>query len=272
LTAFLKGFQYEIIRPGERFYELDSYESAFADGLRRSLIFVQLLGRKFDPHRDDAVQSWDRWQFLQAQAANLPMLRWFNKYDKDGKELDLLKLDADHRAFVTQTGIWDCDLQRFKELVRTEVDQRFYSLRQHERRTRVEGPQPLVVLRAERSDKAVAEEIGLSLRGLDCDWLRVPDKDVSSLEDFAKAYAADGLLVVYRACPGSWVLTRLQELRKFLKTDFGRRWACGLWRDPTDDEDALACSVNGLFLIEPRNPQCLNQFVERLRTGGDDPD
>jgi hypothetical protein len=124
-----------------------------------------------------------------------------------------------------------------------------------------------VVLRAERSDKAFAETIGQTLKQLDCDWMRVPDKDVASLEDFAKEYAANGLLVVYRTCPGKWVLTRLQELRKFLQSDFGRRWACGMWRQPTDEEDALSCSVDGLFIIEPGQPQRLKEFVARLRRG-----
>ena len=204
-------------------------------------------------------------QLLQAQAAGLPTLRWFNKYDKDGKEIDLQKLDADHREFVTQPGIWDCDPQRFRDLIRTDVEKRYHDQRQQQRGEGVDRPQPLIVLRAERSDKAFAEEIGQTLRQLDFDWLRVPDKDVSSLEDFAKEYAANGMLVVYRACPGKWVLARLQELRKFLKTDFGRRWACGLWRAPEDDEDAMACSVEGLFVIEPRNQQHLEKFVAQLR-------
>lgn len=266
LTSFLKAFRCEVVRPGERFYELENYESTFAAGLRRSLVFVQLLGRKFDPHDDDAVQSWDRWQFLQALAVGLPTLRWFNKYDKDGKEIDLQKLDADHREFVTQPGIWDCDPQRFRDLIRTNVEKRYHDLRQQQRGAGVDSPQPLIVLRADRSDRAFAEEIGEMLRQLDCDWLRVPDKNVTSLEDFAKKYAANGMLVVYRTCPGEWVLARLQELRKFLKTDFGRRWACGLWRAPEDDEDALSCSVDGLFVIEPRNQQRLEEFVAQLRT------
>jgi len=265
LTSFLRGFQWEVVRPGERFYVLKDFESTFAAGLRRSLVFVQLLGRKFDPHDDDRVQSWDRWQFLQSQAAGLPMLRWFNKYDQEGKEIDLQKLDADHRAFVTQAGIWDCDLQRFRELLRTEVDKRFHNLRQQQRAAGADGPKPLVVLRADRSDRAFAEEIGQTLRQLSCDALRVPDKEVTSLEDFAKKYAANGMLVVYRTCPGTWVLTRLQELRKFLTTDYGRRWACALWRAPADEEDAMSFWVDGVLVIEPRNQQRLQEFVAQLQ-------
>ncbi|MCL4203182.1 MAG: TIR domain-containing protein [Pirellulaceae bacterium] len=266
LTSYLRAFQWEVVRPGDRFYELDNYESTFVTGLRRSLVFVQLLGRKFDPHDDDDVQSWDRWQYLQAQAAGLPSLRWFNKFDKDGKEIDLQKLDADHRDFVTQVGIWDCDPQRFRGLVRTEVESRFHNLRQQERAAGLEGPKPLVVLRADRNDKAFAEEIGQTLRQLSCDALRVPDKEFTSLEDFAKKYAAHGLLVVYRTCPGTWMLARLQELRSFLTTDFGRRWACALWRAPEDEEDSLSCWVDGLLVIEPRKQQCLQEFVAQLQT------
>ena len=49
-------------------------------------------------------------------------------------------------------------------------------------------------------------------------------------------------------------------------TDFGRRWACGLWRAPVDDEDAVSFSVNGVFVIEPRNPNLIEEFVTQVRT------
>jgi len=261
LASWLNGFQYEVVQPGERFYEADKYESAFISGLQHCLVFVQLLGRRFDPRDDDRVQSWDQWQFLQAQAAGIPTLRWFNKYDQEGKEVDIEKLDADHRALVTQPGVWDCDAHRFSEIVRAEIEKRFHDGRQQRRLSGADGAQPLVVLRADRSDRAFADSIGEDLRKLDCEWVRVPDRDVASLEEFATDCAANGLLVIYRACPGKWVLTRLQELRKFLKSDFGRRWTCGLWRAPEDEDEALSCSVDGLFVC----PQDLQEFVTAVR-------
>lgn len=264
-VSFLRGYDIEVIRPEPRFYQFAGYEGAFDAGLNRALVFVQLLGRRFDPHPDDAVQSWDRWQFLRAEAARLPSFRWFNKHNRDGSEIDVQQLDADHRAFVRQPGVWDFQPGQFRELVRTEVVQRFHDLRQARRNPGGKDWQPLIVLRAERSDQAVADEIGATLRGLKCDWLRVPDKAVGSFEDFVAQYAGNGLLVVYRACPGHWVLTRLQELRKFLQTEMGRRWACGLWRAPANDEDTLNCSMDGLFLIEPRDPRQLEQFVAAMR-------
>jgi hypothetical protein len=261
LASWLNGFQYDVVRPGDRFYEAGNYESTFIAGLQRSLVFVQLLGRRFDPCEDDRIQSWDQWQFRQAQAAGIPTLRWFNKYDQEGNEIDLDKLDADHRTFVTQNGVWDCDAHRFREIVRTEIETRFHDLRQQQRLSGADGAQPLIVLRADRSDNQFADRIGDDLRKLDCDSIRVPDGHVSSLEEFAADCAANGLLVIYRSCPGKWVLTRLQELRKFLKSDFGRRWACGLWRAPDDEDEALSCSVDGLFVC----PQDLQEFVSAVR-------
>jgi hypothetical protein len=107
LGDYLTAFGCDVVRVSERFHELADYEQLFADDLAQAILFVQLLGRKFQPHPDDAIQSWDRWQYLAAEKAKLPMLRWRNKYDKDGKELDLAKLDADHRDFVTLGEVWD---------------------------------------------------------------------------------------------------------------------------------------------------------------------
>ena len=82
--------------------------------------------------------------------------------------------------------------------------------------------------------------------------------------EFAVDVAANGLVVIYRSCPGSWLLARLQELRKFLKTEFGRQWACGLWRAPEDTDEALSCSVDGLYVIETGNTQQITDFVSKL--------
>jgi hypothetical protein len=266
LTSFLRGFRFELIHPGDRFYEFDEFEKAFQEGLRRSDLFVQLLGRRFDPHEDEAMQSWDRWQSLQAQAAGLTILRWFNKFDKDGQLTDVNKLDADHRAFVQQPGIWDYDFQRFRQLVHDEAVRRHHDRRQTERLTNGHGSHPLVVLRAEKADQQFAEEIGKTLAANNCDWLRVPDK-IGSIDDFAKECAANGMLVIYRACPYDWVLKRLQELRRFLKSEFGKRWTCGLWRAPSDEDEAVAFSVDGLMVIEPQDRQQLDAFIARLRSG-----
>jgi|GEM_PF-2109314 len=263
MAAWLTGLKYQVIQPGERFYDVGDFESAYNASLGRSTAFVQLLGRRFLP-RDD-VQTWDEWQFLQAQNAGIPTLRWFNKYDQEGKLIDLGKLDADHRAFVTQNGVWDCDPHRFREVVRSEIEMRFHDRQQDKRVSGEGGAQPLIVMRADRSDRAFADSIGEHLRSLDCDWMRIPDRDVTSMEEFATQCAANGLLVIYRACPGRWVLSRLQELRSFLKTDFGRRWACGLWRAPEDEDDALTCSVDGMFVIERGAPQHLQDFVMAVR-------
>ena len=74
------------------------------------------------------------------------------------------------------------------------------------------------------------------------------------------------MLVVYRTCPGTWVLTRLQELRKFLTTDYGRRWACAVVASSEDEEDAMSFWVDGVLVIDPRNQQRLQEFVAQLQT------
>ncbi|HEX7678090.1 MAG TPA: toll/interleukin-1 receptor domain-containing protein [Thermoanaerobaculia bacterium] len=270
-ASYLQAFGCTVVQPGDRFYEGENYQVRFAGELRRCLLFVQVLGCRPFPHPDYAIQSWDRWQFLQAREAGVPTLLWFYKYDNDGNVIDLQRLDADHREFIAQTGAWDCDAQPFRELVRAEVARRFHDLRQHERATGANGAHPLVVLRADRLDKVFAEAIGRTLKQFDCDWLRVPDRDVDSLQDFAAEYAANGLLVVYRECPDTWVLRRLQEMRKFLQTEFGRRWACGLWHAPLA-EDALSFEVEGLYVIRASDGDRLadgehfNEFVTQLRT------
>jgi hypothetical protein len=265
ITAWLNSYGFEVVRPCERFYDLDKYETRFKEDLGRSLIFVQVLGRNFDPHPDYHVGSWDQWQCLQAQAMKVPILKWFDKFEADGTKVDLEKLDATHHAFVKQDGTWDCDLQRFWEKVRMEVDLRFHNLRQQQRLTDNRASFPLVVLRSDPSDRTFAEEIGTNLKQLDCDWMRVPDKGIASLDDFAREFAANGMLIVFRACPDRWIISRLQELRKFLQTDLGRRWACGLWRAPDNDEDAVSCSVDGLFVIDPKDPGRLHEFVNLVQ-------
>jgi hypothetical protein len=197
----------------------------------------------------------------------VPVLRWFKKYDEEGNEINVDKLDPDHRELVTQPDVWTCEPYRFREIVRKKIDRYFHDQRQRERTLgQKEGPKPLVVLRADSSDIAFADNIGGTLRDLDCDWLRVPDPDVASLEDFAKEYAANGMLVIYRACPRKWILTRLQELRRFLTTESGRRWACALWRQPEDETHTVSLGVDGVFLIEPHRPECVREFVGRLRS------
>jgi hypothetical protein len=265
LVSFFKGIGFEVLRPGERFQEQQNFEGLYTTSLRQADVFVQVLGRKFLPSDDDAVPSWDQWQFQKAQKEGKPTFRWFNKYGHDGNEIDLAKLDADHRAFVTEAGVWNCDLKRFFDIVRAEIEQRHHARRQREIALTPNGPRPHVVLRSDRVDKRAAEEIGERLSQLQCDWTRVSDKDIQSLEEFAKEFIANGVLVVYRACAGKWVLTRLQELRKFLSTEVGRRWACALWRAPVDEEDAISCSVDGVHIIKPEHPERLTEFVGRVR-------
>lgn len=271
LAEFLTGLDYQVIRAGERFYKTENYENTFAASLKKSLLFVQLLGRNFDPHDDDRVRSWDRWQFLQAETAGLPVLRWFNKLDKDGNEIDINKLDADHRDFVSAPGVWNCEAPRFREVVRNEIEKRFHDRRQEERLSD-DDAHPLVVVRSDRIDRQTAEEVGKVLNEqFACDWLRPREKDLVSLEELARACAANGLIVIYRSCRADWLLPRLQELRRFVTSEFGRRWVCALWRNPEDDEDPLSFAVNGVYVIEAKvagHMGQLRQFIDRMRQRG----
>ena len=271
LANFLRnGFHIEVVLPGAGFHEADDFEPRFAASVQQADLFVQLLGRSFVAHPDEDLQSWDRWQHQQAESAGKPSLRWFSKFDSKGGAISLEKLDATHRDFVTLAGTWDCDFEKFKQLVCEEAQRLCLERRQQQLLTSNTAGEskPLVVIRTDRSDREFADQLGGTLARLQCDWTRVGDKEVESLEQFAAEFAANGLLVVYRSCPGKWVLKRLQELRGFLRSHHGRRWACGLWKEPLDDDDPLSCSLDGLVVIDPRNSTTLEQFVGAMRQLG----
>jgi hypothetical protein len=270
LQAFFQGIGYEVRRAGAGFKN-GGPAAQYQKELHPAQAFVQLLGRNYDPHDDETVHSWDRWQWAQAREAPQPpaVHQWFQKFGKDGQPIDLTRLEAGHREFVTQPGVWDCDFGKFLDMVRDDVARRHHDLRQARRAAVGENFRPLIIVRADRSDRDHADEsIGKMLNSLSCEWLRIPDKQIQSLDEFARAHAANGLLVVYRACPGNWVLARLQELRSFVRSEFGSRWVCGLWRDPEDDEDALSCSIDGLRVINPRQEATLNEFISQLKRQG----
>ncbi|MCY2996361.1 MAG: TIR domain-containing protein [Planctomycetota bacterium] len=269
LAAFLKeGFGMDTIQPGANFHERDGYAEWYTGELGRADLFVQLLGRQFEPHDDEAIHSWDRWQHQQAVAAGRPIQRWFNKFDKQGHPLDLQDLDANQRQFVTESGVWDHDFKKFKDRVRDEVQRLALDRRQRSRASQSGGAKPLVVIRSDKSDKAFVKELEATLQQLNCEAVRVPDKDIASLDEYAREFPANGLLLVYRECPGRWVLKRLQELRSFLCTELGRRWACGLWNQPQDEEDPISCRLDGILVIDPRDERTLQTFVAELRRLG----
>lgn len=267
LVATLEGSRATVVRAGADFFEAAGFETRYDELLRQADVFVQLLGRTFLPHEDEDVQSWDRWQWRRATQVGVLQQRWFNKFDKDGRELDLARLDAAHRELVTLPETWDCDFQRFKQLVGDQA-QRQFQQRRNQRRLAAADQQPLVVVRSDKADLQFADEVMAKLAELHCDVMRVPEREIKSLDDFAQRYSCDGLLVIYRACQGTWILDRVQELRKFLRRDQGRRWACGLWKQPLDDDDPLSCALNGLLVIDPRDEQTLHRFLRCIRRKG----
>jgi hypothetical protein len=262
LFSMLRDTRIKVLQPGAGFYEGAGFEASYDVLLSQADLFVQLLGPQFLPHDDRQVHSWDRWQYQRAVAANKPVQRWFLKFDPLGRELDLAQLDAAHRAFIKLNSTWDYDFHRFKQLVAEDAQRR--RLERDREQARHQGAAPLLVIRADKSDQQIANEIGERLEQQQCKCLRLSAKDSLSLESLARRLAAQGLLIVYGACPGVWLLQQLQGLRKFRRTEIGLRWSYGLWNEPLE-ETPLSCQFDGLMVIDPRDETTLRSFLAHLR-------
>lgn len=90
----------------EREYSKETYADEARQDLQRALAFVQLLGEfrwRFG--------EFDVIQYRLAQELNIPMFRQRNP------DLDLTRVEEEHRAFITGPGVVARGLEEFKDIV-----------------------------------------------------------------------------------------------------------------------------------------------------------
>jgi hypothetical protein len=169
--------------------------------LEQANIFVQILGAAYADRTDELPEGEEIAQFQRAQQRGKVTLQWRDK----AVDVDAID-DPSHRELVGGADVVCNDLTEFAKLV-TERAQRIHEVGQP---AATDGPQWLALIKADKSDNVVADEVSqaLLLANVNCRVTRTG----KSMMDWLREVPYDVLLIVYGSCSDDWLEQRGDEL------------------------------------------------------------
>ncbi|MGB8167664.1 MAG: toll/interleukin-1 receptor domain-containing protein [Chthoniobacteraceae bacterium] len=169
--------------------------------LAQANIFVQILGETYADRTDELPQGEEIAQFESAQKSGKVILQW---RDKSVRAEDIE--DPAHKELVGGADVVCNDLTEFAKLVADRAQ------RVHENSHPVagNGPQFLALIKADKPDSVVAEEVSQALiaGNVNCRVTRAG----KSLVDALREVPYDAILIVYGSCSDDWLEQRGDEL------------------------------------------------------------
>jgi hypothetical protein len=169
--------------------------------LNQADVFVQILGATYADRTDELPDGEEIAQFQRAQKSGKVILQWRDK-TVDVAAID----DPSHRELVGGTDVVCNDLTEFAKLVADRA-QRVYEVG---RPPAVDGPQWLALIKADKPDCVVAEEVSQALIAGNVNS-RVT-RAGKSLVDTLREVPYDAVLIVYGSCSEDWLEQRGDEL------------------------------------------------------------
>lgn len=174
---------------------------AFEADLDEANVFVQILGKNYADRTEELPEGEERAQFQRAQQSGKVILQWRDKSVK------LCAIDdLPHRELVGGADVVCNDLTEFAKLV-AERAKRIHEVGRPEV---ADGQQWLALIKADRPDNVVAEEVSQALMSanVNCRITRAGKSLVETLREVPY----DAVLIVYGACADDWLEERGDEL------------------------------------------------------------
>ena len=261
IRRFLNQAKINVLPQPQVWYPQDdpaALEQAMLSDLKRSKVFVQLLGENPGKKPPFLPQGYPAFRFEVARRAELSIVRWRSP-DLDISSID----DLDHRKFL-QGDVQACGFEEFKQAILTEVH-------------REPKPQPqqkkigrFVFVDADLTDRPFATMVKESLKsmGFGCalPLSKGPPEDIrEDLEDNLRQ--CDGVLFLYGDSTMGWVRTQQRHVLKVMADRELPVAAICLAPPNADEKDDLDPILPNLLTIDCRTGfdlRALQPFVDRL--------
>lgn len=170
--------------------------------LDKANVFVQILGATYADRTEELAEGEELAQFQRAQSRNKVILQWRDP----AVNVDAID-DPKHRELVSGAHVVSNDLTEFAKLV-AERAQRVYEV--GSTTGGGEGQQRLVLIKADKPDNVVAEEVSRALVSVNVNS-RVT-RAGKSLVDTLREVPYDAVLIVCGSCSDDWLEQRGDEL------------------------------------------------------------
>jgi hypothetical protein len=164
-------------------------------------VFVQILGATYADRTEELPEGEEIAQFQRAQKSGKVILQWRDK-SVDVDSID----DESHRQLVGGTDVVCNDLTEFAKLV-VERAQRVHEVG---RPASTVGPQWLALIKADKPDHVVADEVSQALMSANVNC-RITSAG-KSIMDTLREVPYDAVLIVYGICSDDWLEQRGDEL------------------------------------------------------------
>jgi len=245
-------------------------QTAVESHIDKSVVFAQVLGplpgKKLTGTGDPKTVA--RLQFDLAKAAGLPVVQW-RIAGFDTKDIQ----DADHRALLTGTEVWDTQFELFKrEIVRLATPKPDRSTPQ--RKASASTGLPFVFVNNGVEDLGLAQELVAILGDLGCfTAYQVGNGNPKEASKMLRRNLldCDAVIYLYGRIAVSWVREQLRLLHKAVtrrKKPLGGVAACNA---PPGEKAAIGLSFPQMTTIDCSgglSKQSIRDFVERITQGG----
>jgi TIR domain len=169
--------------------------------LQQADVFVQVLGATYADRGDELPEGEEIAQFQRAQKSGKVILQWRDK-SVNVEAID----DPAHQQLVGGADVVCNDLTEFAKLV-AERAQRVHEVG---RPATTDGPQWLALIKADKSDSVVADEVSnaLTAGNVNCRVTRTS----KTMMDWLREVPYDALMIVCGSCSDDWLEQRGDEL------------------------------------------------------------
>jgi hypothetical protein len=262
LATYVEKLDYRVL-PAKLYNRgAQEFEEMLDQDLTQAKLFVQLLGQFGTPRTEDLPEGYEGLQLARAQAANVPVLR---AYERDTLAFDKIKNES-HRRFLAASDVMALDLEEFKAAIKEKLEE--LALREAKPAAPDMGDKP-VLIHVLGDDLAAAFNIRDRLAARDLAWEIVDEEE--PLEELAKIRDPAGLVLVYgEQSPGKWIKQRMRTLMDLRLSKQPLEPACVLYFDPPEKRNQLLASPPPFFhtIDSSSGEPEFQQFIDELIATG----
>jgi hypothetical protein len=260
LATYVEKLCYRVL-PARLYHRgAQEFEEMLDQDLAQTKLFVQLLGPFGTRRTEDFPEGYEGLQLERAQAANVSVLR---AYERDTVDFDKIKNEP-HRRFLEASDVMALDLEEIKAAIKVKLEE--LALRESKPAAPHTGDKPVLIHVLGDDDLTSAFQIRDRLVAQNLTY-EIVDED-ESLEELAKIRDYAGLVLVYgEQSSGKWIK---KQMRTFMDLRLAKQPvepACALYFDPPEKRNQLLASPPPFFrLIDSTSGEPeFQQFIDELR-------
>jgi hypothetical protein len=203
IAKYLASAQLNVLPGKDKWYvgEPAKFLPALEAALGQADVFVQILGADYADRSEEFAEGEELAQFQLAQKSGKVILQW-RDHSVDVDKID----DPQHRELVGGADVVCNDLPEFAKL----VAERARRVHEVERPAGSERQQWLALIKADKPDSVIADEISEALQtaNVNCRVTRVGKSLIETLREVPY----DAVLIVSGSCGEDWLEQRGDEL------------------------------------------------------------